>query len=316
MFKIFRTDPKPLIVSVQQVHDEIDALEKHLFDEYNDIFSIQENIEKYKSDDKKAEQLKKLGFVNHSLIKDVEKENELKKYLQNRCEELEKLTRMKARFCNQKIMRLEEFEKVLEKYNLIYAPVEHYIKDIPNKNIDEMLNAPSLTNNSNSSSYNYEDIAQYYTISRIDLEGYYYPSVKERLIGKYFSKKFLETINSGFKGTYYDSDISWTNRQMQRLIIEVTGIKIDAEDIKDIYFTTVYKKGLFIAAPKNHFDLKGATAMGKFGYYTGKTFKINIDNDPIVFDHIVGGLIRVITKWGTEDDQSYLDPALINEKMN
>jgi hypothetical protein len=38
--------------------------------------------------------------------------------------------------------------------------------------------------------------------------------------------------------------------------------------------------------------------------------------DPIVFQFCKGDICRIITKWGTSDDQSYLDPLVINETMN
>lgn len=38
--------------------------------------------------------------------------------------------------------------------------------------------------------------------------------------------------------------------------------------------------------------------------------------DPVVFEYYKNNVIRIITKLETEDDQSYLDPNLVNETLN
>jgi len=62
------------------------------------------------------------------------------------------------------------------------------------------------------------------------------------------------------------------------------------------------RDGLYIAAPKSHFDLKGLKKRG-FGWFAPK--------DPIVFRYVRGG-IQVLTKWGLEAN----DPSLINSIDN
>jgi hypothetical protein len=77
---------------------------------------------------------------------------------------------------------------------------------------------------------------------------------------------------------------------------------------------TIDKSGFFIAAPKTHFNLKGLTQKSKFGFFNVLT--VTVPKDPIVFEYCKNGICRIITKWGTSDDQSYLDPALTNEIYN
>lgn len=38
--------------------------------------------------------------------------------------------------------------------------------------------------------------------------------------------------------------------------------------------------------------------------------------DPVVFEYCKNNICRIVTKWGTEDDQAYLDPLLTNEIEN
>lgn len=67
------------------------------------------------------------------------------------------------------------------------------------------------------------------------------------------------------------------------------------------------KKGLFIAAPKAHFDLTGLEKgkQSKFGFFTPEP------KDPIVFRYVRGG-IQILTMWGLEAN----DPSLQNEIYN
>lgn len=65
------------------------------------------------------------------------------------------------------------------------------------------------------------------------------------------------------------------------------------------------KNGLFIAAPKKHFNLKGLEKQKGFGYF------MPAPKDPIVFRYVNGG-IQILTMWGLEAN----DPALQNEMYN
>jgi hypothetical protein len=85
------------------------------------------------------------------------------------------------------------------------------------------------------------------------------------------------------------------------------------------YHTTVRtiirtnKKGLFIAAPKSHFNLEGLNKKSKFGFFNVTVTEVK---DPVVFEYCKNDIVRIVTKWGTEDDKAYLDPILTDEKLN
>jgi hypothetical protein len=77
--------------------------------------------------------------------------------------------------------------------------------------------------------------------------------------------------------------------------------------ICDGHITYFNREGLFIAAPKEHFDLTGLNQEGK-GFYKTTTITVK---DPVVFRYVKGG-VQVLAKWGLEAD----DPALQHEILN
>ncbi len=81
---------------------------------------------------------------------------------------------------------------------------------------------------------------------------------------------------------------------------------------KDATFEICTRKGLHVSAPPSHFNTKGLKQLGKHNL---KVVGI-IEEDPIVFEYLKGDLIRIRTKWGTPDDQSYIDENIINESNN
>ena len=88
--------------------------------------------------------------------------------------------------------------------------------------------------------------------------------------------------------------------------------------IKTISFSKINYETFFISAPKSHFNLKGLNKSGKYSFLQfGKSVTVNKEkDDPIVFRYLKDDYILIVTKWGTEDDQSYVDPIVINNIMN
>ena len=81
-------------------------------------------------------------------------------------------------------------------------------------------------------------------------------------------------------------------------------------NISDEITTIIYdKEGLYICAPKSHFDLKELTKTGQYSYL--KTEKYTVKDDPIVFRYCRGG-IQVLSKWGLEANDSKLIVPLSN----
>ena len=72
----------------------------------------------------------------------------------------------------------------------------------------------------------------------------------------------------------------------------------------------INRDGLFIAAPKSHFDLKGLKKKG-LGFFN---FTVTEVKDPIVFRYVKGG-IQVLSKWGLEANDEMLVNPINNELL-
>lgn len=313
---LFAPKLKTVSVPVEQVHAEIDALEKKLFKEFEILPDLQMKENALENKATEAQNLKKLGFTNCKNVEILKELEEVKSLHSKTLNDAVRINKIKNFFVNEKIMRKEDFEAVCNKYNLIYAPVRNYIKDIPSKNIEEMHKAKKLIDcrfwfkeialdpsddlleeNAiiiDKIVFNDKDIYKEFKDRANAIEGIEMPTSKARafLVGEVINPQYLLRF------------------------IGMEGYRTRSNMISEVFFHTINKKGLFIAAPKDHFKLDGLIKNEKNQYFEGKKSVFVVKDDPIVFEHIKGGLIRVITKWGTEDDQSYKDPALVNELMN
>jgi hypothetical protein len=102
---------------------------------------------------------------------------------------------------------------------------------------------------------------------------------------------------------------------VREMIASAAGVgeSLVKEVVEDFIVIDKIKDKMCIAAPKSHFNLNG---LDIDGHEASSSETLVLPDDPIVFEFCKGGLVRIITKWGTEDDQSYLDPIVMNEKLN
>jgi hypothetical protein len=176
-----------------------------------------------------------------------------------------------------KFLTLEELERICDKYDLVYAPVQNYKKDVPEKNLRDIENAQPLDKNDfKTPTYTY-NIREYFS---------YVPDGFKEFIKNLVTETLL-TDESQFRTLCpikYNDKWVWT----------VSGTPI---------VTKTDYLGLFIAAPKTHFDLEELTQHKK-GFFKTENFKPE-PKDPIVFRHVKGG-VQVLTKWGLEANDSML----------
>lgn len=111
----------------------------------------------------------------------------------------------------------------------------------------------------------------------------------------------------------------------EKNVLEMTNCKklddYDKKEIRNNFFNKEFlinsividKSGLFIAAPSSHFNLDGLDKKSQYGYFNVEKYEVK---DPVVFEYCKNNICRIVTKWGTEDDQAYLDPLLTNEIEN
>lgn len=229
---------------IKKIHKEFDEAQERLLMEAQKLLSTTAEDRELEV----ANRLREVGFNSTPLVQKVY-EREHTKALAERKAEL--ISYYKYTYPFLKFITIDELDRICKKYNLIYAAVSRYIKDIPEKNLRDIENTQPLKKEDR---YNGDIYAQ------IERE-------KQNLFnrGVHMSSGFINFLQS----------------------------RIDHE-----------KEGLFIAAPKDHFNLRGLVQDG-FGFFRPKV------KDPIVFRYVRGG-VQIITKWGLEAE----DPALIVEKLN
>jgi len=133
-------------ITSQDIQDDMANKVKHLYVKNFDY--VQEAIDKQKSANKeiidKGNTLNNLGFVNTPTAKNLTKVQEdiadKQKQLSLEKEELNLTNKYRIEYPNNKFVPERIFKEVAEKYNLFTSEPKRYIKEIPNKNVEEIAN--------------------------------------------------------------------------------------------------------------------------------------------------------------------------------
>jgi hypothetical protein len=270
MFTFFSKKKSQKIV--EKIHNEIDTAQERLLQEAKRI------IETNKPDDNKVERLKAVGFTSAA---PVVKHDSASKILVEGFRQAKLIEYYKQNYPFQKFLTESELNRICEKYGLVYAPVNRYLGDVPEKNLRDIERMPPLK---------HFDAVK--TTTRI----YYTGSFK-----KYITKSEKQLYRKGIEVEYVGSE-GGLNREFEK----VTGLEKHTYETLGWNAELINKAGLFIAAPAAEFDLTGLKKVSKLGFATFTKI-----GDPIVFRYVRGG-IQVITKWGLEAS----DEALTNEIEN
>jgi hypothetical protein len=274
---------------VAEIHNEIDTAEDRLLEQADRLLA-ELNIPTETSIELKADRLVELGFVNSECVLQTnnikEQRSKQRKILVSTAQQAELIRYYKHNYPFHKFLTIDELERICEKYKLIFAPVKNYIKDVPDKNINEISNAQRLKSS--------------------DEVGilYYYKSHKKN-IRKDCPKEIEQHL---LRGILIERNNSWS---VENSLKEVYGIEKDKCLKYTIFDHDIIKEdrsSLFIAAPESHFNLNGLTKKGKFSFLNITVTEVK---DPIVFRYVRGG-VQVLSKWGIEAE----DADLTNEKMN
>jgi DNA-binding Xre family transcriptional regulator len=255
-----------------------------------------------------------LGFVNSEVVKQAnsikEKQEEIKNKIDITSLQASYIRELKVKYPKEKFITTDELERICEKYNLIHAPVANYIKDIPEKNVLEMTNCKKL--------YIEDKLEESFIITEVD--GLLDFKKLLKILGK--NNNNYEITNSDvIKAHKNYRNINNNDSILREWLFGKPADYMVFYDLKQHHnldfrireYEKIDKTGLFIAAPKSHFNLKGLNKKSKFGFFNVTVTEIK---DPVVFEYCKNNICRIITKWGTEDDQSYLDPILFDEKLN
>lgn len=290
---------------IQQIHDEFDSAcdrETQMVDKLLSELEIPTQTQL----EEKAKRLAAIGFTNSNVVKQAQgleikrKEVETQSIMLSETAQLLRSYQQKYPF--QKILTEDELKRICKKYNLIYAPVSHYKMDVPEKNLQEIEIAQKLDFEDKA-----DNIIELIGITDLSLMNY---------LGKKDTKFTQKEINA-LCIKYYGCNIpEWTfNVQNSTWLYAIKGEIEKTTQQKFSWESGIYKSvkitsrgGLQICAPQKEFDLTGLK-MNEFGYANVSTFNIE---DPIVFEFMKGGIIRVISKWGLESS----DEMLVNPINN
>jgi len=300
--------------TVEEIHAEFDSAEAKILENADMIIEgithqVSETREEVSNSFKdehslkvknKADKLRSLGFDNAGAVREVKTFEEDQRKMYKRIEDLNKkmglsdtiaksIRELKQHYPLDKFITIEELNRICTKYKLVHAPVTNYVKDVPEKNVLEMMNRKPLE-------------------SRFKIPSQYKHTVK----GKFWSDVPSSLRKQLRKGVVLDRPIR-DEKKLSQAVGNGGDYLWGAEG--DLIIENTNKDGLHIAAPKSHFNLKGLKKVSKFGFASVTKEVIKIE-DPVVFEYCKNDIVRIVTKWGTPDDQSYLDPALTNETLN
>lgn len=267
---------------VQEIHNEVDSAQERLLQQAHTI------LEKTKPLSDLGERLNKVGFKNSPKAKEHLKS---KSIIVKTQEEAELIEYYKQTYPFTKFLTVEEFDRICNKYGLIYAEIGCYKKDVPEKNLSDIENCQELRL-SDTEADMFKVTYKIYDWGHYDRSKYYNPS------------DFPRALRNGFTTT----QIRNTASDISERLVSLAGLSNNRRvHLKQPQIFKINRQGLFIAAPKSHFDLKGKKQNG-LGFFNMSIVEIK---DPIVYRYVRGG-IQVITKWGLEGK----DEALFVDRLN
>ncbi len=255
---------------VAEIHNEFDTAQDRLLQEAKSIIGNANEDYIYR--------LHQVGFVNTPQAK---KHSSLVKSK----EQADLIAYYKQHYPFQKFLTEDELDRICTKYNLIYAPIANYIKDVPQKNLKDIQNAKGLTSE--------------YDVSVV----YFVQLEKKYVLGTCPTEIAQKLVNGFYSGSPINNNINGCIKKTFGVVNEY--YKWNMFNYKE---TIINKQGYFIAAPKSHFNIEGLKKEGKFGFMNLIVTEVK---DPIVFRYCKGG-IQVLTKWGLEASDELLTNPIEN----
>ena len=287
---------------IAEIHDEFDTAQDRLLQQAREI--IDNTVPDHPSPmEEIADRLIGAGFTNTPLVKTaavikVDKEKKREKLVRTR-EQAELIQYYKMTYPFIKFLTEDELNRICDKYELIHAPVNNYIKDVPEKNLRDIENAQVLRGTDSPEqitlfsgkvwcSHDHKELTVVLKNRCNDLKNVPF-------------KRIPELPRSNVEYTFISEETRDALGILKSLGISTGGVR--QHIWLDGTIDTVKRSGLFIAAPESHFDLTGSYKKSKHGFF--EVFRTEV-KDPIVFRYVRGG-VQVLTKWGLEAE----DPSLL-----
>lgn len=297
---------------IDEIHNEFDTAPQRILEQALEIINRESDVKIGLQSNivEKALRLKSLGFEKNALVHNLtHTEREIRRsegLIDMNGEMAHRVRYYTSTYPFLKFLPESELDRICDKYGLVYAPVKHYKMPVPEKNLKEIENAQPLKSGDVQKSLVTYKFENKWTAKNADFE-----KLVELFGGDTFSVEELEKIHLEYFGSIINHRLPDTFWYYGYLASrgKIKDPVISEAFIADAIETTYDRTGLFIAAPKEHFDLSELTFDEKKGYYETKT--VRIIKDPIVFRYVKGG-IQVLSKWGLEAE----DPALQIEILN
>jgi len=312
---------------IEKIHSEFDTAPERLIQSARDIVEAAQLLPEVASPlpegvEEKGARLMKLGFTKAIESISVQKKQAELEEIKKQNQKIEQTRKQAIEFAElvlyyqrtypfTKFLSTAELDRICQTYGLIYAPVNRYIKTVPDKNIAEMENAQEVK---------VEDVEDDLFFTR-SIRGFMSRAFGSRMWGGESEFESGERIvhqdvlykikaNGGpvFSGKTRSELIEFVKKNT-KFYSHPKGNELHNEYALEFGYKEVQiveDSPFHIAAPKDHFDLTGYSQSSKFGYT-----KTIVKEDPIVFQKVRGGVL-VVTKWGLEAS----DPSLINPVNN
>ena len=271
------------MTTVEQIHQEVDTAQERLLQEAQAIINSNSH------DFSKAERLEALGFT---ATQEVVKSKESQTILVTGKAQAKTIQHYTTTYPFLKFLTEAELDRICNKYSLVYAGVGAYTKTVPEKNLKEIEDAQPIN------AEDFEgDIYQFTGDKRFHefMTHLGYPDLRID------AKEYIKLVEK----FYGHCPPEWERPQHSN-----TGLYVIHErtHVGERYYREIEvidRSGLFIAAPKDHFNLEGLKKHKK-GFFESIT--VSMPKDPIVFRYCKGG-IQVLTKWGKEaEDEAFVVP--------
>lgn len=266
---------------IEEIHSSFDNAQEELLQQAMKIINdTKSNLSS------KAERLEAIGFTASELVK---RNKANKGTILESSNDAELVNYYKQNYPFQKFLKVSQLEEICKKYNLIFAPISSYKEDVPDKNLSEIENSKVLLRSDEAKDYEWCEISTHSYI----LPGSPFLSIFDKAF--YLIDRKVEDKNFNF---YSDAD------KYLKKKYNINSSKYLVDTVRNFKEN---RQGLFIAAPKSHFDLKGLQNKG-LGFLSVSITEVK---DPIVFRYVRGG-IQVLSKWGLEAEDEMLQNEILN----
>lgn len=291
--------------TVEEIHAEFDSAEQKCIDECESLLQSL-NIPTETAIEAKADDLLTLGFKNSSTVKQAdvikERNSKLEVVKQLTLSQVNAIKELKFKYPFEKFITVDELNRICKKYDLMYSGVSHYIKDVPKKNINDMKRAKKLQEEDA-----FEEVEELLELNELAVRMLKHMG-KSNLFSLEDKRQFMIDNYGQIVREWITRDDSWFNISGNYYCIKHFSLDAYPRYRKS---RKINKSGLFIAAPISHFDLTGLSKETEFGFFEVKEVEIK---DPVVFEFCKNDIVRILTKWGDENEDKYSE--LDNEILN